>query len=365
MTRADEGHPLTDADLEPLVQAAASRALDTCLRGARGLAVLGDPRAFGLLVQLGRAQDPAVRAEVCRALAALNDPRGADRLRSLLFDPQAAVRDAAFSALARVQAAAPLDAATAGLNAPHEDVRRRGLQTLTDFLRQNPAAGETAGPALELLGRALNDSAAGVRGEAFKAALNLQVSGGGVRTLRFLLQSIHADVRREVLTEVTAQVQEPWAWNLLLEFFNDPDPRLREEAFAFAVRKNKELPPLEAALLAQYADVRRQAVEGFIKKRGAAAQALLVRALADADKDVRQRALEALVGEGARGPLAEALASPHPDVRVRAARALARHGDAAALAPLLALATAPEPAGPAARAEAPAPAEELVEEEME
>lgn len=338
MTRASG---LTEDDLVPLMQATASRALDTCLRGARSLAVLGDPRAFGLLLQLSRDADAGARAEVCRALAALEDPRAADRLRSLLFDPDAAVRDAAFSALARLQAGDPLQSAEAGLNAGSEDVRRRGLDVLLRTLREAPG---TAGRALELLARALNDSFAGVRTEAFKAALNLQVAGGGVRTLRFLLQSVHADVRREVLTEVTAQVQEPWAWELLLEFCNDPDPSLREEAFAVAVRKNKELPPLEAALRAQYADVRRRAVDALVKKHTAAAQALLVRALGDADKDVRQPALGTLVGADARGPLAEALASPHADVRVRAARALARHGDAAALAPLLALATAPEPA---------------------
>src|SRR5207302_2098309 len=95
--------PLPEADLEPLLQATASRALDTCLRGARGLAVLGDPRAFGLLLQLSREEDPAARAEVCRALAALDDPRATDRLRSLLFDPEAAVRDAAFPAPTRLQ----------------------------------------------------------------------------------------------------------------------------------------------------------------------------------------------------------------------------------------------------------------------
>jgi ParB family chromosome partitioning protein len=344
MTSPDHPPDLSEADLEPLLQATASRALDTCLRGARGLAVLGDPRAFGLLLQLSREEDPAARAEVCRALAALDDPRAADRLRSLLFDPEAAVRDAAFSALARLQAADPLASAEAGLNAAFEDVRRRGLDVLIRVLREKPPEADWAGRALDLLGRALNDSNASVRGEAFKAALNLQAGGGGVRTLRFVLQSIHADVRREVLTEVTAHAQEPWAWNLLLELYSDPDPALRQEAFAFAVRKNKELPPLEAGLLSQYADVRRQAVEGLIKKHTAAAQALLVRALADADRDVRQLALGALVGEDARGPLLEAVASPHADVRVRAAQALARHGAAEALAPLLALATAPEPA---------------------
>jgi ParB family chromosome partitioning protein len=343
MTRARQSPDLGADDLTPLLQATASRSLDTCLRGARGLAVLGDPRAFGLLLQLSREQDPAARAEVCRALAALDDPRAADRLRSLLYDDAAAVRDAAFTALSQLQADQPLQYAGAGLNAAHEDVRRRGLEALVRFLRQSPQHAGSAGPALEMLARALNDSAAGVRNEAFKATLNLQAAGGGVQTLRFILQSVHSDVRLEVLTEVTAQVQEAWAWQLLLEFFNDPEPMLRQDAFAAAVRKNKELPPLEAALLSQYPDVRKLAVEALIKKHTAPAQALLVKALADADRDVRQLALGALVGEDARGPLVTALASPHADIRVRAARALARHGDTSALAPLLALATAPEP----------------------
>jgi ParB family chromosome partitioning protein len=343
MTPTKPAHDLAENDLEPLLQAAASRALDTCLRGVRGLAVLGDPRAFGMLLQLSREENPVARVEVCQALAALDDPRAVDRLRSLLFDPAANVRDAAFTALLRLQAGEPLRAAEAGLNAPFEDIRRRGLEAVAALLRQQPALAERTGPALDLLGQALNDTDAGVRKEAFKAGLNLQVAGGGVRTLRFLLQSIHADVRREVLTETMAQVQEPWAWGLLLEFYNDPDARLREEAFAFAVRKNKELPPLETALVSQFKDVRCQAVDALIKKHTPAAQALLVRALADAEKEVRQRALEALVGEDAEGPLTEALGSPHADVRVRAARALARHGKPAALGPLVGLASAPQP----------------------
>src|SRR5262245_48151997 len=99
---------LSPDDLLPLIQATASRSLDTCLRGARGLAVLGDPRAFGLLLQLSREQDPKARVEVCKALAALQDPRAADRLRSLLYDTDAAVRDAAFTALAKLQSSQPL-----------------------------------------------------------------------------------------------------------------------------------------------------------------------------------------------------------------------------------------------------------------
>src|SRR5262252_6793238 len=100
MTRANHPPALADDDFTPLLQATASRSLDTCLRGARGLAALGDPRALGLLLQLSREDNAAARAEVCGALAALADPRGIDRLRSLLFDAEPAVRDAAYTALA-------------------------------------------------------------------------------------------------------------------------------------------------------------------------------------------------------------------------------------------------------------------------
>lgn len=333
---------LAEADRDPLVQATASRALDTCLRGARGLAVLGDVRAFGLLLQLSREESAPARAEVCRALAALDDPRSVQRLRSLIYDADAAVRDAAFSALAHLHAADPLLAAEAGLNAAYEDVRRRGLQALVAVVRATPPR-SADDRAWQLLERALNDTFPGVRTEAFKAALNLKVGGGGVQTLRFVLQSIHADVRREVLTETMAQAQEPWAWNLLLEFFNDRDPTLRAEAFAFAVKKVKDLPPLEAALRSQYADVRRQAVDALVSKHTPAAQALLARAVRDSEKEVRLPALTALVNEDARAALTEAMASPHADVRAVAATALARHGVKETLPALLALASAPEP----------------------
>ena len=110
-------------------------------------------------------------------MAALDDPRAAERLRSMLHDPEAEVRDAAFTAMVRLHQADPLAAAESGLNASHEDVRRRGLQALVDQIRKAPAAG-AAEPALALLARALNDSFPAVRSEAFKSALGLQVGGG-------------------------------------------------------------------------------------------------------------------------------------------------------------------------------------------
>ena len=334
---------LADADRDVLLQAASSRALDTCLRGATGLARLADPRAFPLLLQLSREEPEYARVEVCRALAALGDGRATARLRSLLLDPQPGVRDAAYTAVAQLSAADPLAAAEAGLTAAHEDVRRRGLQTLLTVTKSTPPATDSdAGWGLFV--RALNDPAAAVRREAFKAALNQGVATGGEGALRFALRSVHADVRREVLTEVQAQAAAPWAVPLLYEFFDDPAAELRSEAFELATRKTKELAPLEAALRSKYADARLLAVDALFKKHSKAAQGVLLRATADPDAGVRGRAVAALVDDDARGPLAAALGADHPDVRVRAAAALARFGDPAALPVLRAAAFAPEPA---------------------
>jgi ParB family chromosome partitioning protein len=333
---------LKPADFDVLLQATASRALDTCLRGARGLAVLGDPRAFGLLLQLSREDDTNARVDVCRALAALDDERAVNRLRSLLFDKEPSVRDAAYTALAKIFEKDPLAVAESGLTAADEDVRRRGLQTLIETVKKAKPK-KVGDPGWDLLVRALNDGVAGVRGEAFKSTLNLKIAGGGPDTLRFTLQSIRADVRREALTEVVAQEKEEWATPLLYEFFNDPDPGVRAEAFGFATKKNKEIAVLETALASRYPDARKLAVEALIKKHSKAAQQVLLRAIADPDREVRLLAVNALVDDDAKAPLKEAMQSRLTDVRVRAAAALAKHGDASTLPVLRALATAPEP----------------------
>ncbi len=244
--------------------------------------------------------------------------------------------------MARLHQASPLAAAESGLNASHEDVRRRGLQLLVEQIRKAKTGG-AAGPALSLLSRALNDSFPAVRSEAFKSALGLHAGGAGAGTLRFALQSVHADVRREVLTEVMAQVGEPWGWDLLLEFFNDPDPALRGETFEFALKKTRGLEFLEAALASRYPDLRERSVAELVKKHTAAAQALLVRALDDEDPEVRLAAMKSLVDADALPALMEALGNTHPDVCLSAAKAFARHGDSRRLEPLLVLATAPEP----------------------
>ncbi len=335
---------LAPADFEPLLQAMANRSLDTCLFGGRCLALLGDARAFGLLLQLSREDDAGARVEVCQAFSALGDPRSAERLSTLLHDEAAEVRDAAFSALAHIYQKQPLRAAEFGLNASFEDVRRRGLQLLIREVRKSPPQ-QPAEPGWDLLLRALNDSFDSVRSEAFKACVNTQVAGGGVATLRFVLNSVHDDIRREVLTETMGQHSADWAPALLLEFFNDPSAELREESFEFVRKKSKgkDLGHLEAAAASRYPDRRLAAVLQLAKRHTAAAQKLLVAAINDTDLQVRQSALQAVLDDAGKEVLAQALSSQHIDVRLRAATARAWHGDPAALDPLLAMATEEEP----------------------
>ncbi len=360
--RRKDAAKLDRDDYEPLLQATASRALDTCLRGARGMAVLGDVRTFGLLLQLSRENDTNARVQVCLAMGALDDERSINRLRSMLYDAQAPVRDAAFTSLAHLYNDEPLKAASAGLNSSYEDVRMRGLQVLLQQVRKNPPKDMDA-PEWQMVVRALNDSFPKVRSETCKACLNLKIGevfqedsrrpvgekttdqNGkvGIATLRFVLQSVHADVRLEVLTEVMGKLEESWGWSFLFEFFNDPDANLRREAFDFATSKRKDVETLREALFSRYTNVRQMAVEALAKKHSKKAQAVLVEALDDKEVPIRNTALESLIADNVQDGLEAALASSHDDVRVRAATALAKKGNEAALAPLLALATAPKP----------------------
>ncbi len=344
-TKAVDPKKLTDDVLAPLLQAMASRALDTCLRGASGLASLQDGRAFGSLLQLSRDSLASARVSACKALQALGDARANNRLRTLLRDSQAEVRDAAFTALSRLlEADGPLAAAEAGLGAEHEDVRRRGLEILVREIRKSGAA-KANKAALDLLARTLDDAAPSVRTEAFKAALNLGVGGAGAGALRFTLRSMHADLRREVLVEVEAQIAEAWAAGLLLDLFADPDPSLRKAAFAFASKRAKtsDVKHLVAALAGRYPDLRIEAATALSKRHTAGARDLLVKSLDDEEIQVRRLAVDALVVDDATDALYAAMGSRFPDVVVKAATARAAAGDTRALGPLLALAAEPMP----------------------
>ena len=318
---------LKDDDLQPLLIAISSRSMDTCLFGSRCLALLKDPRAFSLLIQLSREPDAQARVDVCKALAALADPRANDRLNAMLHDEAIEVRDAAYSAIAAIQKD-PLVAAAAGLIAPAVDIRKRGLETLVKVVRKSPPKKESD-PAASLLKQALNDADESVRNETFKLVLNSQILGGGEQSLRFALQSIHPSVRREVWLETIASKNEKWAAGLLLDFLDDPDSGIRCDTFNHLeeTKKDSDLEWLEDAIQRKHSDVRLLACRQLIQNKTAASQTILLSAIDDEEPEIRAMALKSLVNSNATKQLREALKSKNEDIRLGAAFALAGQGD--------------------------------------
>ena len=318
---------LKDDDLQPLLIAISSRSMDTCLFGTKCLALLQDPRAFGLLIQLSREPDTQARVTVCKAMAALADPRADDRLYAMLRDEAIEVRDAAYSAITTIHKD-PLVAAGAGLIAPAVDIRKRGLESLVKVVQKSPPKNNND-LASFFVKRALNDADESVRNETFKLVLNSQMHGGGEHSLRFALQSIHPNVRREVLRETIALKNEDWSAGLLLDFLNDPDAEIRSETFNHLkkTKKDSDLQWLEDAIKREYADVRLFACERLIKNKTAASQTILLSAIDDEEPEIRAMALKSLVNSNATKQLREALKSKNEDIQLGAAFALASQGD--------------------------------------
>ncbi len=341
----EEKVSLAAEDLDPLLKAMACRAMDVCLAGTCAMAQLGDSRAFGLLMQLSRDESGAVRSDVCRAFAHLKDQRGIRRLRSLIHDSAADVRDAAFSALALLYDARPLAAVEAGLNTAFEEIKRRALKILIGVISNvsRPISGQTQ----HLLEKALNDDAPSVRSEAFKSSLNLEVQGGEKETLRFIAGCIHADVRRNVLLEVVARRRKAWAEAALTDFFNDSDSGIRKEAFEYAVEQPKRVDPgiMSRGMASTYPDMRLKTVDELSRNVSEATRALLVEAIRDGEKEIRQRALDVLLKRDAAAVLPHAFASPYGDIRLRSAEVAANLGDRNALNPMLDALAAEEPDG--------------------
>ena len=336
---------LKDEAYQPLLIAVSSRAMDTCLVGAKCLALLEDPRAFGILMQLSREEHAPARVEVCKALAALGDARANERLSSMLTDEAIEVRDAAYTAIESIRTDDPLAAAADGLSATAEDVRRRGLETLAKQLRKADVK-DAKSPTAALLKRALNDSSLPVRNEAFKIALNSKVGGGNDKSLRFALTSIHADVRREVLTETMAQKKENWASDLLLEMLNDPNAEIRNDTFEHLRNDHKDtdIQWLEPVCKTKHSDVRLKACKRLVANKTIAARKILAASIDDEDKGIREVVLKSLVDSHDVEQLRSALANKNDNVRLGAAYALAGRGDHSARDVLLEAVTAEDPA---------------------
>ncbi|WP_437572718.1 HEAT repeat domain-containing protein [Sorangium sp. So ce542] len=333
------GEGPAEPDLEPLLTAMACRTPDTAVRGARGLAQLGDTRALGALLQLTREQDPALRRQAATALAELRDTRAEKRLVWMLDDADGAVRAAALDAYARLEPSAPLAVAEASLRSSQEDIRVRGLDRLVAL------AGEGKGPrppeAEALLADAIEDESPKVRREAFRTlwswhAADPQTALDRAQRARF------PDLRLRAVEELKTHGEQPWAAERLKAAIGDRDDGVAQAAYEAVVklRGKDAAEPHLAAMGSIHPSVRESGARGAARAPVSdAVRSALVRLLEDDHAGPRTAAIEALdkLLPGEAGPLHIGLQSSHLDLRVRAAELCAARRDEQLISPMRAL----------------------------
>ncbi|WP_223640146.1 HEAT repeat domain-containing protein [Corallococcus sp. EGB] len=333
--KAAAGAALTEADLEPLLAAMACRMPDTAVRGARVLAQLGDGRALGALLQLSREADATIRRETATALQALQDPRARERLVWMLDDADGDVRAAALSAVVALDADAPLSAAEAALRSGHEDVRVRGLDRLVKL-------GAKAEGAEGLLGDALEDESAKVRGEAFRTlwAWNDQEP---VKALDRALAGRFPDLRTRAVEVLAQRGTEDWALERLKKSVEDRDVGVATAAYeAWVKLAGKEKPePHLAALNTTHPALREKAAKASVHAPAEPLRSALLKRVQDEHLEVAVAALEALdkLIPHENGPLLAGIAASALPVRVRAAELLAPRGAEDIIEPMRGLIT--------------------------
>ncbi len=323
----EAGAEPNEDDLVPLLSAVACRSPDTALRGARGLAKLGDGRALGALLQLSREGVAALRREAAASLQDLSDPRAKKRLVWMLNDADADVRRAALRALERFEGAGSIAIAEASLRSSHEDVRVSGLDALVKL----GAAGAPPAEAEALLGDALEDEGPKVREEAFRT-LWAWHTREPARALDRALGGRFADVRLRAVGELEILGKaQPWARERLHAAVGDRDLGVGRAAYEALVKLEGKAEPAAhvEALASAHAPLRAEGAKGAVDAPLEAVRGPLMRQLADDEPAPRLAAIEALdkLAPAEGGPLYAGLQSSFLDLKVRAAELLATRHD--------------------------------------
>jgi len=345
---------LNDDDLHPLFAAMACRSADTALRGARLLALLGDGRAIGVLLGLSREADVEVRRFVVEGLGAAarampGDDRVTSRLEWLLDDEDGTVREWSFDTLLAfaepVGAAAKLDFVAMALRCAHEDVRARTLQILVALGGPDAEDEDSGARADRLLGDALDDEAAKVRGEAFRT---LWAWHG--KTPRIPLErgstSRHADIRKKVVEELT-RIEEDWARELILSLVADGSAEVGFAAYQALTKtfEDKKVPAVHlVAMSSPRPEVRAEGAKGAQFTSAADVRERLVELVEDEHPIVHLAAIaavDALVPDD-RVAFEVAFASIFYELRVAAAAHCARRRDNRGVDPMKELLTIPK-----------------------
>ncbi|HEU4538798.1 MAG TPA: HEAT repeat domain-containing protein, partial [Polyangiaceae bacterium] len=319
----EAGAEPAEDDLVPLLSAMACRSPDTALRGARGLAKLGDARALGALLQLSREPAAALRREAASSLQDLSDQRAKKRLVWMLNDPDADVRRAALAALERFEGAGTIAVAEASLRASQEDVRVSGLNVLVKL-----GAGAEAD---RLLGDALEDEAPKVREEAFRTLWAWHTKDPAPALDRALAGRF-ADVRGRAVRELEALGKDhDWARGRLHAAVGDRDAGVGRAAYEALVKLEGKAAPAAhvEAMGSAHAALRAEGAKGAVDAPLEAVRGALMKQLADDEPAPRLAAIEALdrLAPAEGGPLYAGLQSSFLDLKVRAAELLAPRHD--------------------------------------
>ncbi|AKQ69957.1 hypothetical protein A176_006869 [Myxococcus hansupus] len=329
------GADITESDVEPLLAAMACRTPDTAVRGARGLAQLGDARALGALLQLSREAEPVIRRVAASSLQALQDARARERLVWMLDDENADVRVTAMDAVVALDEDAPLASAEAALRSGHEDVRVRGLDRLVKL-------GASAPGAEPLLGDALEDESGKVRGEAFRTlwAWNEKAPE---KALDRALAGRFPDLRHRAVEVLAQRAAEGWALERLKKAVEDRDTGVATAAYdAWVKHVGKEHAEAHlAALATTHAPLREHAAKGAVHAPIEPLRSPLLKRVQDEEVAVAVAALEALdkLVPNENGPLLAGLAAAPLPVRVRAVELLAPRGAEDIIEPMRAFIT--------------------------
>jgi ParB family chromosome partitioning protein len=325
---------LDEKQREPLLALLACRTADTSLRGARGLALLGDMRALGALLTISRDADPNLRRDSARALAALNDPRAKRRLVWMLNDADPQVRDAAFECTKALEPNA-LALAQAALRGSEEDVRVRGLDVLVK-------QGKDAEGAEALLQDSLEDESPKVRGEAFRTLWAWHTKDPLVVIDRALTGRF-PDLRMRAVTELDTRAKKGDAPSLerLAKSIADRDEGVALAAYEATqkIKGDKDDATHLAAIASSHPRLRSRGAKDAAKAPIDKVRSALTKLLEDIDAGVRTAAIEALDSllPSEPGPLHVGLQSSYLDLRVRAAELLSSRRDDQIVNPMQAL----------------------------
>ncbi len=332
---------LAENEREPLLAALACRAPDTALRGARGLASLGDMRALGALLTISREPAPELRRDAAGALVALSDPRAKRRLVWMMNDPDAAVRSVALGCFASLEPS-PLLVAEAALQSSQEDVRVRGLDILVKQGKPGQTGDETADT---LLGDSIEDESPKVRTEAFRT-LWAWHANEPLGPLDRVLTARFPDLRLRAVAELLALAKDTKgllaapAVERLAKIIADRDAAVARAAYdaMLELRGKEDEATHLAAIASTHPAVRAEGAKDTVKASFERVRGPLSKLLEDLDPAVRIAAIEALDRVSTEsGPVAVGLQSSYLDLRVRAAELLAVRHEESLVDPMQAL----------------------------